>query len=140
MGIIYLVVPLDPEVSAWLDREAIDHPPASPTARGPSPREVLDALDALDGLRSRIDKQVQQGRVDIEVEDAREGRSTSIRLSECLSDDRPCQLAFSKGSEELIGSILNAISSLCGPLVLVPDSGEDPTVFRASPAPPAWHG
>jgi hypothetical protein len=137
MGVVYVVVPLDAEVAAWLDGEAIDHPPAPTTARGPSPREVFDALGLLDGVRSVVARHPEQGRIDIEVEDARDGRGTSVWLSECHSDDQPCQLAFCKGSEELIGLILDAVSSLSGPLVLVPDTGDDPTVFAASATPPA---
>jgi hypothetical protein len=140
MGVVYVVVALDAEVAAWLDREAIDHPPACPTARGPSPLEVFDALDSLHGLRTHVTRHPGEGRIDIEVADARDGQGTSVWLSECLSDDQPCQLGFCKGSEELIGSIVDAVSSVCGPLVLVPDTGEDPSVFPVSSAPPSWHG
>jgi hypothetical protein len=137
MGVVYVVVPLDAEVAAWLDGWPIDHPPALTNARGPSPREIFDALGLLDGVRTVIARHPEQERIDIDVEDARDSRSICVRLSECHSDGQPCQLAFSKGSEELIGSILDAVSSLSGPLVLVPDTGEAPTVFAANSTPPA---
>jgi hypothetical protein len=45
--VICVVVPLDTEVAAWLDGEAILHPPASDRATMPSPREILEVLDML---------------------------------------------------------------------------------------------
>ena len=56
MGVIYVVVPLDAEVAAWLDGEAILHPSASDRATMPSPREILEVLDMLGGLRIDVNR------------------------------------------------------------------------------------
>jgi hypothetical protein len=137
MGVIYVVVPLDGEVAAWLDGLAIAHPAPSDNARGPSPREVFEALDRVGGLRAEVSRGEDGAEIDIRVEEVEGARWTTIRLSECAGDDRPSQLAFSKGWEDLIATIVEALAARCGPLVIVPDSGAEPTASSGRHREPA---
>ncbi len=82
MGVIYVVVPLDTEVAARLDGEAILHPPASDCATMPSPREILDVLDMLGGLRIDVSRDEANARIDIDIAEVGGKRSTTLRLSE----------------------------------------------------------
>jgi hypothetical protein len=132
MGVLYVVVPLDTEVAAWLDGEAILHPPPSDRATMPSPREILEVLDMLGGLRIAVNRDEANARIDIDIAEVGGERSTTLRLSECIGDDQPCRLALSKGSEDLIGIVVEALATRFGPLVIVPDTGEDPAVYSGT--------
>ncbi len=54
---------------------------------------------------------------------------TVLNVSEYSGDEEQQELWFAKGWEEPIQQILEGLTTKCGPLVLVPDTGDEPKVI-----------
>ncbi len=52
-----------------------------------------------------------------------------LNISEYSGDEEQQKLWFEKGSPELNEEILRRLGKMCGPLVLIPDTGEKPQVI-----------
>ena len=111
--------------------ESLDHAegvavPAA-TSRYPTPREIQQTLEALDGYR--VEHFRGTGHWYATVWPAgREGWATLIVPDYDGRDDVARSFYFEKGSPELNLLILERLSRVCGPLVIVPDTGSDPVI------------
>jgi hypothetical protein len=132
MGVLYTVLPLSKDARDWLDELEIPYP--QKPSRWPTGSEI---------------KQVLGGMTDCEIEVTGHGigrfwQATIVRrrgtdeaqwscltISKYAGDEQPQELWFEKGSPELNEAILQRLVAICGPMVLAPDTGEDPKVIDA---------
>ena len=121
MGVLYTIAPLDEELRSWLVSEGFVGLP-SVHGRWPTPREVRDALARLPGIQVTWDPAATPPEADLATAD---GQWTALRLTHHTSDETPCQLYFSKGSQDLITSAILQLAEVTGPLVIYPDTGSD---------------
>jgi hypothetical protein len=127
MGVIYIVIPLDAGIAKWLDDAGIYHPPFSPAARSPTPNEIFAAIEELSDCRYEVRRHATGDRIYLDLKHA-DGRWTEVNMSNVVADDRPCDLSFHKGFEALAAEVLSYCTAHCGPLVLWPDTGDEPVV------------
>jgi hypothetical protein len=131
MGVFYIVEPLDDEQREWLGEVGAKLPPGKEKGRNPTPKEVRAVCDALEGFgvtynASAKGKFWQAG---VEEDKGRNRRGTLLNIDKWGgSEDRRYKIMFEKGDPSLILQIVHGLSSACGPLVVVPDSGDTPAV------------
>ncbi len=137
MGVLWTVWPLDDEMTGWLDRLEIDYPKVA--SRFPTGAEIKAVLADLDEFETDITDNglgsMWQVYVSAKMLPPGDGAWTVLNITEYSGDDREQNLCFEKGWEELILLILSKLSEECGPLVLVPDTGEDPSIIYAESLP-----
>lgn len=129
MGVLYTVAPLDKETRAWLKEEGIPCPRKN--GRDPTPEQLATAVNSLEGyeVEFNINENVWQAEV-IDPNDP-EDTWTMLNVGELKGTDQPCDFYFEKGNPELILEVTHAIAKLCGPMVIVPDTGCPPVVIEA---------
>lgn len=131
MGVLYSAFPLDGEVREWLREEGVTAPEVNGCA--PTPNEIRAALDTLD--HQTVSYNISEGVWQAQIDDAaspEEGPWTMINVLEFSDADEPCQFYFEKGWPELIVMIAHRIAQLCGPIVIVPDTGCPPVVVESN--------
>jgi hypothetical protein len=134
MGVLYTVVPLDDEIAEYLRDTGGIVPPTVNPSRQPSLREVRAVCDSLPGQRVHYNvnpesfwQAVVEGAADPERE-----AWTLLDISNFSgSEDEPHPIWFEKGWPPLILAILRGLSVNCGPLVVIPDTGEGPIAVTA---------
>ncbi|HKB04982.1 MAG TPA: hypothetical protein VKD90_22355 [Gemmataceae bacterium] len=129
MGVLYIVEPLDAEIREWLSEEGV----ALPRGRNPTPAEIRAVCDALDGFRVKYIASTKKKFWQAVVE-GRKGRDrerwTILNIEKWGgSEDRRYQILFDKGDPALILEIVRALTAPCGPLVVIPDTGDTPIVL-----------
>jgi len=133
MGVLWTVWPLDEKMKSWLDETGVPYPQTS--SRWPKGSEIKAVVASL-------------GEFDVEVSDngiggtwrasivsrkgGDEGEWTLLNISRYSGDDEEQELWFEKGWESLITRILGLLAVHSGPLVLIPDTGDDPAVISGS--------
>jgi hypothetical protein len=132
MGVIYFVDPLDAETRDWLTAEGVELPRGLRRGRNPTPAEVREVCDALDGFRveyrSSAEKKFWQADVR-GVKGRDRARWTLLNIDKWGgSETRRSKILFEKGDPSLILQIVHALSARCGPLVVLPDTGDPPVV------------
>jgi hypothetical protein len=134
MGVLYTVVPLDDEIAGYLRDSGGTVPTAAEPARNPTPREISAVCDALRG--QRVHYNVNPGSFWQAVVEGVTGSErepwTLLNISTFSgSEDEPHPIWFEKGWPLLILDILQRLSVRCGPLVVIPDTGEAPIAVTA---------
>jgi hypothetical protein len=132
MGILWTVWPLDDGMREWLDEQQVSYP--DKPSRLPTGAEIKSVLALLGDYDIELTDHGlgapwQASIVHKEGGDA--GQWTLLNISNYSGDDLPQELWFEKGWESLITDILKHLSAGCGPLVLIPDTGGEPTVIAA---------
>ncbi|MEC5126999.1 hypothetical protein VSU19_09575 [Verrucomicrobiales bacterium BCK34] len=131
MGVLYTVTPPTEEVAEWLGDLGVGMPRNS-SSRLPLLHEVRTALDSLDGFSVEYtDNGIGshwQAMV-TSVDDPDTGGWTLLNITNRKDDSEPQEIWFEKGFPELIVEILTQISSSCGTLILIPDTGCRPLVI-----------
>lgn len=133
MGVIYVVLPLDIEVSAYLRTlgiEFFDEP-----SRNPTPKEVRTACEALGDLKVEIFSPPHHAwQISIQGLRAPDNEPwTTLNISNFNGDENaPQAISFSKGWPSLILRIVRDLSVICGPLVIFPDTGCKPIAVKAN--------
>lgn len=130
--VLYHVVTLsecmqDPSTLAWLVQSRIHLPGEIPPGRYPAPAEIRSILDALPGIRVvyRISKGVWQAAVT-----SRRDVSWASLVVKDYTGDPEVQSPFyiEAGWDEMITLVISRLAKVCGPLVLLHDSGALPQV------------
>jgi hypothetical protein len=132
MGVLWIVLPLDEPIKRWLDNLGISFP-AKPS-RFPTGTEIKTALAEMRGYDVTISDNGLGGCWEADIVDRRgadEYGWALLRILKYAGDDQPQELYFEKGSEAVMAAILSRITTVCGPLVLVPDTGDPPIVIDA---------
>jgi len=132
MGIMWVVWPLDGDMTSYLDSQEIDYPEVP--SRFPTGREIQEALQHLNGYDVEINDNglsaTWQAMITQSGEVA-EPEWALLNISCHSGDDQPQKLIFEKGYEELIKKVLRLLVPRCGPLVLIDDAGGEPQVILA---------
>ena len=135
MGVLYTVLPLDDEIATYLRDEGAHVPPHSKSTRNPTLLEVRAACDRLSGFRTEYFVSQDGKRWQASIEGAtnpQEEPWTLLNVSDYTGrEDEPQRIWFEKGWESLILRVLHGLASSCGPLVLLPDTGEQPIAVTA---------
>jgi hypothetical protein len=139
VGNNYAVIPtseLDDGSRAWLAEEGALLPDA--IGRWPSSRELRAALDSLDNctVEYRIDP---SGDWDADVRSAAGDYDAVIWATGGASPDDPCEFTFHKPNEVFALCILERLSHICGPLVIIEASGMRAVVVTAGANPEDLH-
>ena len=133
MGVLWTVWPLDDDMKSWLDECGVEFPSVS--SRFPTGREVKEVLASLSAFDVEIFANGIGGSWQASIVSKSGGDSgewTLLNISEYSGDEEPQRLWFEKGWESLIVSILKKLARNAGPLVLIPDTGEEPVVVEAA--------
>ncbi len=118
---------LDPSTLTWLVQSGVPLPGEIPVGRYPTPNEIKTILDAIPGIRVdyRISHTVWQASVT-----GRKDVSWASLLVQDYDDDpdaaRP--FYFEAGWDETITLVTARLARVCGPLVLLHDSGAAPRI------------
>lgn len=118
----------DPATRLWLVQNNLPLPKDIPHGRYPSPAEIQAVLNGIQGISVRyvISKRVWQASV-IHREDVSWG---VLRVREYSGDPGvPHRFDFIAGWDEIIEMVCLKLVKICGPLVLLPDSGALPKIF-----------
>ena len=134
MGVIWSVFPLEDRMKSWLDKIGIAYPDMS--SRLPTGREIKDVLASLPSHNVDISEkgvgrpwQASIQKVSTSTGEYDGTEWTSLEIIKYSGDDIEQDFYFSKGWETLIILILKNLAVQTGPLVLLPDTGENPTVI-----------
>ena len=129
MGIQYYIVPLGSyggrsdalasSLEAFGITIAVDQSPS----RYPTPREIRAVLDQLDGYAVTYHVDAYTWWADVtDAVDPQHARWTSLIVQDFEGvEDEPHEFYFAKGWEDLIIQIVEKLSRVCGPLVLIDD-------------------
>ena len=135
MGVLYIVEPLDDEGREWMGSEGVALLRGHESGRNPTPAEIRAVCDALDGFRVDYNLSTKKKiwQADIEgFKGPNQNRGTLLDIDSWGgSEQERYQIMFEKGDPSLILRIVHGLSARCGPLVVIPDSGDPPIVVWA---------
>ncbi len=130
MGAFYLLFTLNDEIAGWLVEIGLPYPTPLPESRFPTLGELKAVVKQLDGCRTTVTSS-SMNTVDFEVVDQRGydagwsttiwGRTLSDEARKPHDDDR-VEFSFHKGNPELAVIIIEKLTHVCGPLLLVSDA------------------
>ena len=131
-GRLYSVVTLyecmqDPAALAWLVQTDVPLPGITPPGRYPAPSEIRAVIDDLAGLQAhyRVSNKVWQ----VTVASQKDVSWAILSVKAYSGDpDEPQPFEFTAGWDEVILVIAAGLAKICGPLVLLHDSGAAPQV------------
>jgi len=131
MGILWTVWPTTDEMKEWLTSEGVEYP--AQVSRLPKGKEIKSVLESLDGYKVEIKENGvgNSWQAWIESTSNPEEYWTLLNITEYSGDDEYQEPWFEKGHEILIKLILSKLSTYCGPLVIIPDTGGTPEVINA---------
>ena len=129
MGAVYSVLPVNRDVMTWLQSLEPAYPEVLTQGRYPTPQEVRMILDGLSDHVVEYTINDQTLRVTISQASSEMWASLVIMdYNRAEDENSPHEFYFEKGWSELVLEILDKLSEICGPLVLVPHSGDKPTL------------
>jgi hypothetical protein len=132
VGVFYHVQPLDKEMAALLGEMGAAVPRFDGAARNPTPAEVREACGALRGFETRFNvKAGKHWQAVVEGAGGDEGTIVNVEKFKGF-EDRPHSIWFEKGSPAVVLQIVKQLSRRCGPLVVLPDSGDTPVAVTAT--------
>jgi hypothetical protein len=134
MGVLYTVIPLLPdhrdELEDWL--RSLNMASPADAGRYPSLQELRSVLDHLEGYSIRYStSRVLPGHwyADIVQADQRNGEWAFIVVNDYTGMETDAyKFGFERGAPRLMLLILQRVASLCGPLLVVPDTGALPII------------
>ena len=134
MGVICVVIPVlgqhRDEIETWLSSLDVACPEG--VGRYPSLQELRAVLDHLDGYTvSYSTDRALPGHwyADIVQADQEDGDWAYIVVNDYTGDETAtAEFWFERGAPRVMLRILQQLASVCGPLMLVPDSGALPVV------------
>ena len=130
LNILYDVVTLydcmqDPATLAWLVHLDLPLPATTPSGRYPSPAEIRAVIDEIPGLR--VSYFVSDKVWEAAMTSRRDVSWATLSVRDYTGDpDNPHHFYFPAGWDEIILLVTSHLVKTCGPLVLLPDSGDLP--------------
>ena len=129
MGVIYIVEPLDDEIADYLHDVGVIVPEWKGLCRNPTPKEIREVCGNLTDLSVQyFSPPEHHWQVMIEGKNNPENEPWTLlnvrNFNGC--EDEPHAISFEKGWPSLILRIVLGLSAKCGPLVVVPDTGDAP--------------
>lgn len=132
MGVTWTVIPLLPDkrdaIAAWL--RSLDIACPAGAGRYPSLRELRAVLDHLEGYSiSYSTDALGNWFADIVQADQADGDWAYLVVNDYNGNETtPQTFWFERGAPRVMLLILQRLARVCGPLMLVPDTGELPVV------------
>ena len=115
----------DPATRDWFAQLDLPVPDAIPPGRYPSPAEVQTVLEGIPGLRVSYLISDKVWTANLTSREDVSWASLSIK-GYCGDPDLPHRFEFTAGWDEVILLTTTHLAKVCGPLVLMPDSGSAP--------------
>jgi hypothetical protein len=132
MGVFYIIQPFDDEMASFLQAMGAAVPRSRAPSRNPTPGEVRAVCSALRDFKTKFNvkpKSHWQAVIDCTTDD----RGTILNLEKFKgAEDEPHAVVFEKGSPSLILEIVKRLAKQCGPLVVIPDTGDAPIAVTAT--------
>ena len=117
----------DPSTLAWLAQSGIFLPGEIPPGRYPSPGEIKSTLDGFPGIR--VAYRISTSAWQATVTSRKDVSWASLVVQDFDGDpDEPRLFYFEGGWDEMITLVTSRLAKICGPLVLLHDSGAPPQV------------
>jgi hypothetical protein len=134
MGVIYCVLPLDDDAEALLRNAEMAVPKFKGRARNPTPKEIRSVCQAMANVQTRV--RARKGRFwQIDIKSTAGGKrapATLLNIDDFSgNEDEAQEIWFEKGSPALMLEVVRGLAGKCGPLVVLPDTGDAPVVVTA---------
>jgi hypothetical protein len=131
MGVFYIVEPFNDEMASLLEQMGAAVPESDNPSRNPTPAELREACAALKDFKTRYTvKAKKHWQALISREKTDEGTILEVRKFSG-SEGKPHSILFEKGTPRVILELLKHLAGRCGPLVVIPDTGEAPIAVTA---------
>jgi hypothetical protein len=129
MSVLWTISALDEPMHQWLNDLGVLFP--LQPSRLPTGAEIKSALADFSGYDVKIADRGIGSAWEADIVDQRgaEHGWAFLRIIKFTGDDQPQELYFEKGSEPLMTALLSRLTPICGPLALIPDTGDLPTVI-----------
>ena len=130
--ILYSVVTLaecmqNPATLDWLVHAEVPMPEMIPPGRYPTPMEIRRVIENTAGIKATY--LVSSSVWVVTVTSRKDVTWATLAVQDyCGDEELPCRFNFSGGWDELILLVTSKLARLCGPLVLLHDSGAAPQV------------
>ena len=131
MGVFYHIEPLDEEMASLLEEMGAAVPQSAEPSRNPTPAEVREVCRTLRDYQVEFNVK-PKSRWQAVIESTKRDEGTILNVEKFKgAEDEPHGIWFEKGSPALILEILKRLSKHCGPLVVMPDTGDAPIAVTA---------
>jgi len=131
MGVFYHVQPFGDEMASLLEEMGAAVPASDGPSRYPTPREVREVCAALRGFKTEFYVK-PKSHWSADIQSTTDDRGTLLHIEKFKGkEDQPLPVFFEKGSPSLILEILKRLAKPCGPLVVIPDTGDTPIAVTA---------
>ena len=131
MGVFYHIEPLDDEMATLLDEMGGTAPKFDKPSRNPTPAEVREACATLGGFEVEFNVK-PKSRWQAIITNRSDAEGTIVNLEKFKGDEeKPLAMWFEKGPPALILQVVKELAKWCGPLVVVPDTGDVPIAVTA---------
>ncbi len=132
MGVFYPVQPFDDEMASFLEEMGAAVPDSEGPSRNPTPAEVRAVCLALPDVKVEFNIKAKS-HWSAYIESTKRDEGTILNMEKFKgAEDKPLPIMFEKGSPALILEIVKRLSKLCGPLVVIPDTGEAPIAVTST--------
>ena len=132
MGVFYCEQPLDEEMAALLDEMGAAVPDCDGPSRNPTPAEVRAVCAALPGARVRFNVKAKSHWQAV-IDSTERDEGTILNMEQFKgAEDKPLMVIFEKGPPSLILEVVRRLAKHCGPLVVIPDTGDAPIAVRST--------
>lgn len=128
--VLYDVVTLydcmqDPATMAWLVHLDLPLPNTAPPGRNPAPLEIAQVLDNIHNIR--VSYLVSDKAWEATITSRVDVSWANLAVKDFSGDpEENHPFCFPAGWDEMILLVTSHLAKLCGPLVLLPDSGDVP--------------
>lgn len=131
MGVLYIIRPLDDEMASLLEEMGAAVPEWDEPSRNPTPAEVRKSCSALRGFKTEFNVKPKSFWQAV-IQSTKRDEGTILNLEQFKgAEDTPHTIWFEKGLPALILEIVKRLAKQCGPLVVIPDTGEAPIAVTA---------
>ena len=128
--VLYDVVTLydcmqDPATMAWLVHLDLPLPNTAPPGRNPAPLEIAQVLDNIHNIR--VSYLVSDKAWEAAITSRVDVYWATLAVKDFSGDPEEAHpICFPAGWDEIVFLVTSHLAKLCGPLVLLPDSGDVP--------------
>jgi hypothetical protein len=131
MGVLYHIEPLDEEMASLLGEMGAAVPRSAEPSRNPTPAEVREVCRTLDDYKTEFYVKPKSHWQAV-IKGTKRDEGTILHVEKFTgAEDKPHGIWFEKGSPALIIEILKRLAKQCGPLVVMPDTGDTPIAVTA---------
>jgi hypothetical protein len=118
----------NPAMQDWLVQNDLPVPDDIPHGRYPSPMEIKGVVESIQGIRT--DYVISQRVWQVSFFHRKDVSWAVLAVRDYFGDpDAPHRFDFIAGWDEIIDMVCLELVKICGPLVLLPDSGAPPKIF-----------